>query len=206
MPNLPNNDEVQEHSIAAQIVVDSSSRILSIVAGYRGDNVDYKVLKSSTLCKDIEEGRLLNSPSVSVNGVSVNQYLVGNGGYPLLPWLMVPFVDAIPGSCEDNFNKAHSLMRVPGLKASASLKNWGVLSRPVEEEFKIAVAYIGACSMLHNALLMREDYTALCDGLEDCDQSTDYYKDSRLEENLIGSSKASVIRRALATRAKELHD
>ncbi|XP_030942700.1 protein ANTAGONIST OF LIKE HETEROCHROMATIN PROTEIN 1-like [Quercus lobata] len=197
------NDEIEEHSIAAQIVVDSSCRILSIVAGYRGNKADYKVLKSSTLCKDIEEGRLLNSPPVNVNGVAVNQYLVGNRGYPLLPWLMVPYVEALPGSCEENFNKVHSLMRVSGLKASASLKNWGVLSRPVEEEFKIAVAYIGACSMLHNALLMREDYTALGDGLGDCYQSTDYY--SGLEENLIGS-KASDIRNALATRANELHD
>ena len=200
---VKNNDEIEEHSIAAQIVVDSSCRILSIVAGYRGNKADCKVLKSSTLCKDIEEGRLLNSPPVNVNGVAVNQYLVGNRGYPLLPWLMVPYVEALPGSCEENFNKVHSLMRVSGLKASASLKNWGVLSKPVEEEFKIAVAYIGACSMLHNALLMREDYTALGDGLGDCYQSTDYY--SGLEENLIGS-KASDIRSALATRANELHD
>lgn len=204
MPKSP-NDEVQEDRIAAQIVVDSSSKILSIVAGFRGNKGDYEVLKSSTLYKDIEDEMLLNSLSVTLNEVAVNQYLVGSGGYPLLPWLMVPYVDALPGTCEENFNKAHGLMRVPALKTIASLKNWGVLSRPIEEEFKNAVAYIGACSMLHNALLMREDYTALWDGSGDCDQSSHCYKDSGLEENLI-DSKAYVIRTALARRAKESSD
>lgn len=201
--NNNGNKKVQEDSIAAQIVVDSSSRILSIVAGFRSDKSDYEVLKSSTLYKDIEGERLLNSPKVNVNGVDVNQYLVGNGGYPLLPWLMVPFLDSVPGSCEENFNKAHSLMRASAIRTIASLKNWGVLSQPIEEEFKIAVAYIGACSILHNALLMRDDYSALCDGMGDYDQSSQHYKDSALEENLI-DGKASSIRSALATRAKKL--
>jgi hypothetical protein len=200
-PKLP-NDVVQEDSIAAQIVADSTSKILSIVVGFRGNKGDYKVLKSSTLYKDIEEGRLLNSLPVNVNGVAVNQYLVGHGEYPLLPWLMVPFVDAVPGSCEDNFNRAHSSMRFPALRTIVSLKSWGVLSRPIGEEFKIAVAYIGACSMLHNALLMREDYTALSDELGDCDQGTHYDgRDGGLEEILV-ESKSYVIRSALATRAK----
>ncbi|KAB1208516.1 putative nuclease HARBI1 [Morella rubra] len=200
------DDGVQEDGIAAQIVVDSSSKILSIAAGFRGNKGDYKVLKSSTLYKDIGEERLLSSLPMKVNGVVVNQYLVGNGGYPLLPWLMVPFVDALPGSCEENFNKTHTLMCGPALRTIASLKNWGVLSRPIDEEFKIAVAYIGACSMLHNAMLMREDYTTFCDGgLEGCNQSTHQYKDSGLEENLIENN-AQVIRSALATRAKVLRD
>jgi len=205
MSKLP-NDVVQEDGVAAQIVADSTSKILSIVVGFRGNKGDYKVLKSSTLYKDIEEERLLNSLPVNVNGVALNQYVVGHGEYPLLPWLMVPFVDAVPGSCEEYFNRAHSLMRFPALRTIASLKSWGVLSRPIEEEFKIAVAYIGACSMLHNALLMREDYTALSDELGDCDQSTHYDGgDGGLEEILV-ESKSYVIRSALATRAKEFRD
>ncbi|KAK9266197.1 hypothetical protein L1049_015512 [Liquidambar formosana] len=195
-----------EESIAAQIVVDSSSRILSIVAGFRGEKGDFRILKSSSLYKDIEGGSLLNSPPVYVNGVAINQYLVGDGGYPLLPWLMVPFVDPVPGSSEENFNAAQHLMRLSALRTIASLKNWGGLSRPIEGEFKTAVAYIGACSILHNVLLMRDDYSALSDGLGDHslhEQSSQYYRDTSLEENLI-ESKASVIRSALATKARQI--
>lgn len=201
------NSSKDEDSIAVQIVVDSSSRILSIVAGIRGDKGDSRVLKSSTLYKDIEEKKLLNSSPICVNGVAVNQYLIGDGGYPLLPWLMVPFVDARPGSSEENFNAAHNLMRLPALKAIASLKNWGVLSRPIDEDFKTAVALTGACSILHNALLMREDFSGLFVELGDYslhDESSQYYSDAYLEENAT-EKKASVIQSALATRARVQH-
>lgn len=199
----------QEESIAAQILVDSSSRILSIVAGFRGDKSDSKVLKLSTFCKDIEGGRLLNSPPVYVNGVAVEQYLIGDKGYPLLPWLMVPFVDAVPGSSEEHFNEAHERVRLSGLRTIVSLKNWGVLSQPIQEEVKTAVAYIAACSILHNALLMREDYSALVDdeleGYSLDDRRSQFQRDISLEDNSI-ELKASVIRRALATKVKEFHD
>lgn len=201
-------DKLSEESVAVQLVVDSSSRILSIVAGIRGDKGDSRVLKSSTLYKDIEEKKLLNSGPVFVNGVAVDQYLIGDGGYPLLPWLMVPFVDTKPGSIEENFNAAHAMLRIPALKTIASLKNWGVLSRPIQEEFKTAVAFIGACSILHNALIMRDDDSGLCEEWRDYslhDQSSQYYSDNSLGENLI-EQRASVIRTALATRARSCPD
>ncbi|KAJ4963527.1 hypothetical protein NE237_023466 [Protea cynaroides] len=199
----------QEDSVAAQIVVDSSSRILSVVVGFHGDKGDSRVLKSSTFYRDVEEGNLLNSPSMFLKGVAVPQYLIGDGGYPLLPWLMVPIVDPVRASCEENFNVVHHLMRLPAFRTIASLRNWGVLSRPIEEEFRTAVAYVGACSILHNVLLMREDYSALCDVTEDFssyDQSSQYYRDTTsVEENSIEKA-ASVIRSALAGRAKEFRD
>lgn len=199
-------DKEKEETIGVQVVVDSSYKILNIVAGFRGDKGNLQVLKSSTLYKDIETGVLLNSTAIYIKDVSIPQYLVGDGGYPLLPWLLVPFVDPLPGSCEENFNAVIRLMRVSVNRAVASLRNWGVLSKQIETGFKTAVAYIGACSILHNALLMREDYSALSDELGDCslhDQSSQYYRDSTsLEENSI-EKKASEIRSALATRARD---
>ncbi|XP_042496970.1 protein ALP1-like isoform X2 [Macadamia integrifolia] len=196
----------QEDSVAAQIVVDSASRILSVVVGFHGDKGDSRVLKSSTFYRDVEEGKLLNSSPVFLKGVAVPQYLIGDGGYPLLPWLMVPIVDPVRTSSEEDFNVVHHLMRLPALRTIASLRNWGVLSRPIDEEFRTAVAYIGACSILHNVLLMREDYSALCDATDDFssyDQCSQYYRDTTsLEENSI-EQKASVIQNALSARAKE---
>ncbi|XP_061356350.1 protein ALP1-like [Gastrolobium bilobum] len=190
-----------EECVAAQIVVDSSWRILSIVAGFLGDKSNSRILKASTLFKDIEGGLLLNANPVN----SVNQYLIGDSGYPLLPWLMVPFVETVPGSVEGNFNAAHDAMRLPALRTVASLKNWGVLNRPVCEELKMAVAYIGACSILHNSLLMREDFSALAGGFEDyCHQN--YTSEScRLEDDHV-TSKALVMRNTLASMAKRIHN
>ncbi|KAL5540136.1 hypothetical protein UlMin_042360 [Ulmus minor] len=202
------NDDLPEDSISAQIVVDSSSRILSIVARFRGGRNDSRILKSSILCKDIEGGRLLNSPPVYVNGVAIDQYFVGDGRYPLLPWLIVPFVDAIPGSSEEYFNAAHKQIRLSASRTIVSLKNWGVLNQPIREEVKTLVAYVGACSILHNALLMREDYSALSDDLEAhtlYDRSSQDQRHNSLEDSSV-DRKALVIRSALASRAKEFHN
>ncbi|KDP25014.1 hypothetical protein JCGZ_23997 [Jatropha curcas] len=184
--------------IAVQIVVDSSSRILSIAAGFRGNNCTSTILKSTTLYKDIEGGRLLNTNPIIIDGVPINQYLIGGRKYPLLPWLMVPFVNPVQESFEDKFNRANSLMGVSALRTVASLKNWGVLCKPIQEELKNAVALIGACSILHNALLLREDDSAL---LELGDYSLYDYGDSEMEQNL-NDFKASDIRSALATTVR----
>ncbi|KAK7348738.1 hypothetical protein VNO80_23388 [Phaseolus coccineus] len=176
--------------VAAQIVVDSSFRILTIVAGFLGDKSDFQILQSSTLFNDIEQGTLLNAP--------FTQYLIADSQYPLLPWLIVPFAHPPPESVQADFNAAHATMRLPALRTAASLRNWGVLSRPVTEELKMAVAYIGACSILHNSLLMREDFSALASGFEDSDSGP---FDS-LEGEAV-SSKALAFRDTLA---KKIHD
>ncbi|KAE8686763.1 hypothetical protein F3Y22_tig00111027pilonHSYRG00043 [Hibiscus syriacus] len=199
--NIVNEINGSIDSIAAQIVVDSSSRILSIIAGFKGDKSDSKILKCSTLCKDIEEGKLLNSSPLIANGVSVNQYFTGDCDYPLLPWLMVPFVDdVVPGSFRGEFNAAHSVMCVSALKTVASLKNWGILNRPMREESKTAIAVIGACSILHNVLLMREDDSALCEGMGD--YSVLHDQSSRQQHYEEASIEACGIRDALAKQAR----
>ncbi|KAH7867009.1 hypothetical protein Vadar_027806 [Vaccinium darrowii] len=170
-------EEVGGPSIAAQIVVDSSSRILSIVAGFDGNNSDWTILKSSSLYKDIESGSLLNSPPIYINSVSVPQYLVGDRTYPLLPWLITPFPNPESGKHEEKFNAALNLVRLPAVRTIASLKNWGVLNKPIEAELKTAVAYIVD------------------------DQA---YRDTNLEDNSV-ELKGSVIRTALATRAEVIH-
>lgn len=190
-----------EEPVAAQFVVDSSSKILSIVAGFNGKKGNHLVLKSSTLYKDIQSNNLLNSPPLDINGVSIPQYLIGDKGYPFLPWLMVPFDQPVVNSHEDNFNSAHNLMLVSGFRTVDSLKKWGVLSKPIREEMKTMVGYIGACSILHNALLMREDYSSLSDEyLRDTD-NYQYHGDFSYEENSV-EEKSFEIRSALATRAR----
>lgn len=199
--SLSRNSQPEEDSVAAQIVVDASSRILSITAGFRGKKSNLTVLNSSTLYKDIEKGVLLHTKTLYMNNVAVPQYLIGFGGYPLLPWLLVPCADPLGGSIEENFNNAVKILRGPMLKTIASLRGWGVLSRPIDAEFKFAVASIGACSILHNMLLSREDYSAFCDEVSDFtvdDQSSD----CTLEENL--DEKGSAIRSALASTVKRV--
>ncbi|KAL6606699.1 hypothetical protein ACP70R_042352 [Stipagrostis hirtigluma subsp. patula] len=140
--------------LAAQLVAGASSRVLSLAAGFRGDRTDLEVLRLSSLHQEVEQGRVLEP----------TQYLVGDGGgYPLLPWLMVPFRGpVVPGSPEAEFNTAHKAMCRPLRRAVRSLMGWGAIARLHEEESaRAAVACIGTCAMLHNVLLTRGDYSAL---------------------------------------------
>ncbi|KAK1267814.1 hypothetical protein QJS04_geneDACA006392 [Acorus gramineus] len=174
-------------AIAAQVVADASSRILGVATGFRGDRDDSEVLRSSSLYK---------------RRVSAPRYLVGGGSYPLLPWLMVPFVDPRAGSSEEDFNAVHRSMCEPALRTVASLRNWGVLSRPIEEDAKMAAAFVGACSILHNVLLMREDYSALSEvGIMEDRLLNDRESGCLLEAF---SEEALAIRRELTVKAKEI--
>lgn len=150
--------------LAAQIVAGASSRVLSLAAGFRGDRTDLEVLRLSSLYQEVEQGRVLDSA----------QYLVGDGaGYPLLPWLMVPFPGpVVPGSPEAEFNRAHKAMCRPVRRVVRSLMGWGAIARLREEDSpRAAVACIGTCAMLHNVLLTREDYSALAPEEEEVAES-----------------------------------
>ncbi|GLJ36781.1 hypothetical protein SUGI_0741590 [Cryptomeria japonica] len=194
-----------QYSVAAQIVADSCGRILSITTGLSGDKGDARVLRSSSLFADVEQGRLLNSETVKMKGVAVPQYLVGDGGYPLLPWLMVPFADPLEASCQEDFNAKLLVMRKPALRTIACLSSWGILSKPIEDEdVRGGVACIGACAILHNLVLFRED--GFDTSIQDCslrDYSSQYYRDASREESLI-EHKASLVRNALALHARDI--
>ncbi|KAK6916431.1 Harbinger transposase-derived nuclease domain [Dillenia turbinata] len=192
-------------TVAAQIVVDSNSRILSIVAGIRGGKSNSRILKSSSLFKDIESGKLLNSHPIELFGAKIPQYLVGFEGYPLLPWLMVPYESVYPRSVESRFNLKHGMLRFPVRRVFSSLRNWRILSQPIEEEFKLAVAYIGACSILHNVLLMRDDHSTLSD---DCREDLMVQKSSWIcQDEGFGDTacetEGNLIRSALASKARQ---
>lgn len=40
-----------------------------------------------------------------------NEWLFGDSGYPLEPWILTPYRKSVPGSLEENFNKIHSVAR-----------------------------------------------------------------------------------------------
>ena len=109
-----------------------SSCILSLAAGFRGDRADLEVLRLSSLYHDLEQGKLLGPA----------QYLAGDGnGYPLLPWLMVPFQgQMVPGSHEAELNAAHKAMCRPVRRVVQSLMGWAAIAwLQVEEIPRVAV-------------------------------------------------------------------
>jgi hypothetical protein len=93
------------YSIIAQAVVDSKKRFIDLFFGMPGSTNDSCTLRGSGLYSNVQQRRILND----INGVQhegFSPYLLGNKGYPLLSWLMVPHKDDRPLSkVERLYNK-----------------------------------------------------------------------------------------------------
>jgi hypothetical protein len=68
-------------------VVDSNKRFLDLYLGMPGSTNDSRILRRSFLYHLGISGNLFDA-RYAIDGF--NPYLLGDSGYPLLPWLMVP--------------------------------------------------------------------------------------------------------------------
>ncbi|GBG75990.1 hypothetical protein CBR_g21231 [Chara braunii] len=99
-PPLRNGDHfcsgrTKRFSIVAQIVFDHELRILDLNVGYPGTVHDSRILRNSSMFRRAQAGSVFvdeaRHPAIShVQGVS-GGYLLGDAGYPALPWLVTPY-------------------------------------------------------------------------------------------------------------------
>ncbi|VAI94407.1 unnamed protein product [Triticum turgidum subsp. durum] len=129
-----------------------------------GSQNQLSVLHDSWLFKSCQEGTLLNGSKLKLSdGLYVGEYIIGDAGYPLLPWLLTPYhledkdllsADVPPYQAE--FNRRHSLASTLMLAALARLKdNWKILDRAVSS-FPV-METIDVCCILHNIVIEMEE-------------------------------------------------
>lgn len=169
--NLPNVD-VSNHvwldqgkncSMILQAIVDADLRFRDIITGWPGKLSDASVLKSSGFHGLAEEGKRLNGKKVPLlEGTELREYIVGDSGFPLLPWLLTPFKGKARAQTEDHharFNRRHFATRVVAQRALARLKDmWkiigGVMWMPDRNKLP-RIIYV--CCLLHNIIIDLED-------------------------------------------------
>ncbi|KAJ4709114.1 Harbinger transposase-derived nuclease [Melia azedarach] len=119
------------------------------------------ILHQTKLFSGVEESReLLNGPVYELSdGNLVPQYVLGDACFPLLPWLITPYVrtneeDSF-GSAEKEFNTVHS--RAMGLLHTAFGRvkaRWQLLARRWKEEcLEFFPFVIVTGCLLHNFLI-----------------------------------------------------
>jgi hypothetical protein len=82
------------HSVLMQAVVDCHYMFRNIVVGWPGSVHDARVLSNSEIFTIGEENRL--SPAdyrVNVGGKAVRPVILGDPAYPLLSWLLKPYLE-----------------------------------------------------------------------------------------------------------------
>ncbi|KAI8030438.1 Protein ALP1-like [Camellia lanceoleosa] len=153
-------DKEKNHSMILQAIVDPDMRFLDIVTGWPGSLSDSLVLKSSTFFKLSEEGKRLNGEKVKISeGTELREFIVGDLGFPLLPWLLTPYQGHSLTDSQANFNKQLSAARMVAQRALARLKEtWriiqGVMWRPDKNRLPRIIL---VCCLLHNIVIDLED-------------------------------------------------
>jgi hypothetical protein len=123
-------------------------------------------LHKTSLFEECEKGGWLNGSKLKVasDGSEVGEYLIGDAGYPLLPWLLTPYQEENLSDPKAEFNRRHFAATTCARKALAMLQEkWKCLHEDVwwTENLQSRCNMVMACCSLHNIVIDMEDDAAL---------------------------------------------
>ncbi|GAB2234072.1 hypothetical protein Droror1_Dr00003309 [Drosera rotundifolia] len=153
-------DREKNHSMLLQAIVDPNMKFLDIVTGWPGKMSDSSVLESSSFFHLVEKGERLGGKKMDLcHGSEVGEYIIGDSGFPLLPWLITPYPGKDLQESKVEFNKRHFATRMVSQRALTRLKEmWkiihGVMWRPDKHKLPRIVL---VCCLLHNIVIEMED-------------------------------------------------
>ena len=152
-PHEDENDYVNRkgwHSINCQAIIDADLKFVNAVARWPGGTHDSFVLQTSRVYDHLEANHTLLDHGV----------LVGDSGYPLKPYLMVPYDNPLTRS-QRRFNATLKTTRSSVERAIGQLKRrFNCLHQGLRVQPKKACTFITACIILHNIakMLNEEDF------------------------------------------------
>ena len=119
----------------------------NIVARWPGSTHDSFVFNNSHICQKLE-----SQPHSMEDGL-----LLGDSGYPCKPYLMTPYLNPTTTK-EEAFNKAHTCTRVAIKQAFGWWKRrFHLLHSEVRMSPEKTCQLIGACAVLHNIAVLRNE-------------------------------------------------
>ena len=145
-------DRHHRYSVTMQAVVGENLMFLDTAIGYPGSMHDARILRASNIFTKAENGEILKEPAITLNGVKVRPLLLGDGAYPLLPWLLKPYpITVILNRSQRRFNKTLSSARSTVERAFGLLKaRWRILLKRLDNKFCNIPEVILTCCILHN--------------------------------------------------------
>ena len=80
----------QEYSINSQAAVGGNLLFLDFCTDFPGNVHDSRKLHNSAIYAKAESSQILNFPNDVIENVTICPLILGDGGYPLITWLMRP--------------------------------------------------------------------------------------------------------------------
>ena len=78
----------QEYSINSQAAVGGNLLFLDFCTDFPGNVHDSRILHNSAIYAKAESSQILNFPNDVIENVTICPLILGDGGYPLITWLM----------------------------------------------------------------------------------------------------------------------
>lgn len=138
-----------------QIVVDKDMKIRDLFTGWPGSITDSRLLRNSGFFAVCESGeRLIGTPR-TLKGIEVREYIIGDSGYPLLPWLINPYTATGSSPSRDTFNSKHASTKIVADGALGRLKGaWKILHKVLwRPDIRKLPKIVLVCCLLHNILI-----------------------------------------------------
>ncbi|KAH9295251.1 hypothetical protein KI387_038839 [Taxus chinensis] len=185
-------DRDHNYSMALQVIVDSNMHFMDVFTGWPGSVNDSRLLRNSAFYRMCEGGERLNGLSVPIGLLNMREYIIGDGGYPLLPWLITPFSGSVT-TTQREFNFKLSSTCIVVECAFGRLKQlWWILeSRMWHPNLEMLPKTILVCCILHNMVLtFVEDETDTCDDVA-------FEHENNIPTTEVGDPAATLARAAL---------
>ncbi|KAL5572429.1 hypothetical protein UlMin_022026 [Ulmus minor] len=160
------------YSITVQGVVDPKGVFTDVCIGWPGSMPDDQVLEKSALYQRANRGQLRDVR------------IVGNSGFPLLDWVLVPYTRQNLTWTQHAFNEKIGDVQNVAKEAFARLKGrWSCLQKRTEVKLQDLPVVLGACCVLHNICQMRDEEI-------DPESKFDLFDDEMIPENSVRSAAA----------------
>ena len=146
------------HSIVVQALVDHQNRFMNVYVGWPGSVHDARIFANSEVFAKGQAGTLVPHSVRVFAGVQVPVIVLGDPAYPLLPWLMKPFVGTGLSTKAKKFNARLSRARVVVECAFGRLKGrWRSLLKRNDVRIDHMTTLVTACCILHNMCEVHQD-------------------------------------------------
>ena len=147
------------YSMILHGIVDHSYRFIDINVGWPGSVHDARVFAHSSIYKNITDNNFLPDKSITLNGVNIPLYLIGDSAYSLQTWLMKPFTHGTNlTSQQKTFNYRICRARIVVENAYGRLKaRWRRLMKRNDMCIDNIPAVIKCACILHNVCEIHGD-------------------------------------------------
>ncbi|CAL0325525.1 unnamed protein product [Lupinus luteus] len=168
------------YSVTVQGVVDPKGVFTDVCIGWPGSMPDDKVLEKSALYERASRGNLKDVK------------VVGNSGYPLMDWTLVPYTHQNLTWSQHALNQKIDEIQKVSKEAFARLKGrWSCLQKRTEVKLEDLPMVLGACCVLHNICEMMNEPM-------EPEWKFDIFDDEMVAENSIQSASAEKTRDHIA--------